>query len=90
VVTHELLWFPSGCWIGLSYLLGIYFRRFASLNKTHGGLGAVTALMVWLYWTGFAMLVGAELNAEIAKVTARGQIEQEPEPPAITKLDLAA
>ena len=79
-----------GCWIGLSYLLGLYFRRFASLNKTYGSLGAAIALMTWLYWTGFAMLVGAELNAEIAKVSARGHIEQKPEPPPITKLDLAA
>jgi membrane protein len=79
-----------GCWIGLSYLLGIYFRRFANLNKTYGTLGAAIAVMVWLHWTGFAMLVGAELNAETAKVTARGRIPQKPEPPPITKLDLAA
>jgi len=79
-----------GCWIGLSYLLGIYFRHFANFNKTYGTLGAAVALMVWLYWTGFAMLVGAELNAEIAKVSDRGKIPQKPEPPTVTKLDLAA
>lgn len=78
------------CWIGLSYLLGIYFRSFANFNKTYGTLGAAVALMVWLYWTGFAMLVGAELNAELAKKTKTGAIEQEPEPPVITKLDLTA
>jgi membrane protein len=75
------------CWIGLSYLLGIYFRNFANFNKTYGTLGAAVALMVWLYWTGFIMLVGAELNAEIAKVTERGRIAQKPERP---ELDLAA
>lgn len=77
-------------WIGLSYLLGIYFRSFANFNKTYGTLGAAVALMVWLYWTGFAMLVGAELNAELAKKTKKGAIEQETEPPNMTKLDLAA
>jgi uncharacterized BrkB/YihY/UPF0761 family membrane protein len=46
--------------------------------------------MVWLYWTGFLMLVGAELNAELAKRTKAGAIEQQPEPPAVTKLDLTA
>jgi len=79
-----------GCWIVLSYLLGFYFRHFADFNKTYGTLGAAVALMVWLYWTGFAMLVGAELNAEIAKVTEQGQLESKHEPPAITKIDLAA
>lgn len=78
------------CWIGLSYLLGIYFRSFANFNKTYGTLGAGVALMVWLYWTGFAMLVGAELNAEIAKETAAGKLEEQTQPPAITKLDIAA
>jgi membrane protein len=82
--------FAVGCWIGLSYLLGIYFRSFANFNRTYGTLGAAVALMVWLYWTGFAMLVGAELNAELAKKTKKGAIEEKPEPPVITKLDLTA
>jgi len=63
-------------WIGLSYLLGIYFRTFANFNKTYGTLGAGNALMVWLYWTGFAMLVGTELNAELAKRAKEGAVEQ--------------
>ncbi|MGA8312967.1 MAG: YihY/virulence factor BrkB family protein [Terriglobales bacterium] len=76
-----------GFWIGLSFLLGIYFRTFANFNKTYGTLGAGIALMVWLYWTGFAMLVGAELNAELAKRTKEGAIEQkEEDPPAPIKL----
>src|SRR5215510_7063329 len=65
-----------GCWIGLSYLLGIYFRHFANFNKTYGSLGAAIALMVWLYWTGFAMLVGAELNAELAKISSAGRVQE--------------
>ena len=79
-----------GCWIGLSYLLGIYFRHFANFNKTYGTLAAAIALMVWLYWTGFAMLVGAELNAELAKISSEGKLQQKQEPPVITKIDLAA
>jgi membrane protein len=79
-----------GCWIGLSFLLGLYFRRFATFNKTYGTLGAAVALMVWLYWSSFAMLVGAEFDAELAKRTEAGPIQQQPEPPVITKLDLSA
>ena len=79
-----------GFWIALSYGLGIYFRKFANLNKTYGTLAAAVALMVWLYWTGFAMLVGAELNAELAKKTKTGPIEEKPQESAVTKLDLTA
>jgi membrane protein len=79
-----------GSWIGLSYLLGIYFRHFANFNKTYGTLGAAIALMMWLYWTGFAMLVGAELNSELAKMSNEGKLEEKHEPHDITKIDLAA
>jgi membrane protein len=79
-----------GCWVGLSYLLGLYFRHFANFNKTYGTFGAAIALMTWLYWTGFAMLVGAELNAELAKMSKEGRIAEKHQPPSITRIDLAA
>jgi membrane protein len=79
-----------GFWIALSYLLGLYFRHFANFNKTYGTLGAAIALMTWLYWTGFAMLLGAELNSELAKISREGRIEEKHEPPRMTKIDLAA
>lgn len=78
-----------GCWIALSYLLGLYFRHFAHFNKTYGTLGAAIALMTWLYWTGFALLVGAELNCELAKISPQGRIEEKHEPSPITRIDLA-
>jgi membrane protein len=49
-------------WIGLSYLLGFYFRHFDSLDKTYGPLGAAIGLYVWFYLSGFAVLVGGEIN----------------------------
>ena len=79
-----------GCWLSLSYLLGLYFRHFANFNKTYGTLGACIALMTWLYWTGFAMLVGAELNSELAKISSEGKIEEKHEPPPTAKTDHAA
>lgn len=79
-----------GCWIGLSYALGIYFRSFANFNKTYGTMGAVIALMVWLYWTSFFMLVGAELNCQLAKESRKGKIKQDEKPSGLTGLDLAA
>ena len=78
------------CWIALSYVLGFYFRHFANFNKTYGTLGAGIALMVWLYWTGFAILVGAELNSELAKISSEGRISEKHEPPPITRIDFAA
>jgi membrane protein len=51
-------------WLLLSSALGLYLRNFGKLNKTYGTLAAAVALMLWLYWTAFAILVGAQFNAE--------------------------
>ena len=48
-------------WIGLSSLLGMYFRQ-EKLSITYGTLGAAIALYIWFYLTGFAILMGGELN----------------------------
>jgi membrane protein len=49
-------------WVGLSYLLGSYFRHFENLDKTYGPLGAAIGLYVWFYLSGFAILLGGEIN----------------------------
>jgi membrane protein len=79
-----------GSWVGLSYILGIYFRNFAHFSKTYGTLGAVVALMVWLYWNGVMMLLGAELNCQLAKETREGKIKQDEDKSGLTRLDIAA
>lgn len=48
--------------VGLSYLLGVYFRHFESLDKTYGPLGAAIGLYLWFYVSGFAILLGGEIN----------------------------
>ena len=63
-------------WVGLSYALGIYFRSFAHFNKTYGTVGAIIALMVWLYWNGFVMLIGAQLNCQLPKNRKRERSPQ--------------
>jgi membrane protein len=49
-------------WIGLSCLLGSYFRHFDDLDKTYGPLGAAIGLYLWFYLSGFAILAGGEIN----------------------------
>jgi membrane protein len=78
------------CWIGLSYGLGVYFRSFANFNKTYGTLGAAVTIMIWLYWTGFFMLLGAELNCQLAKESKEGKIPEKEEPDKLTRLNIAA
>jgi membrane protein len=64
------------CWIGLSYLLGFYVRHIANLSRTYGTLAGFIAFMTWFYWNSIALLVGAELNAELARASSKGQLPQ--------------
>jgi|SRR5579862_3997737 len=61
-----------GFWIVLSWALGVYFQHFARLNKTYGTLAAAIALMVWLYWTAFAILLGGQINADLLEQKGEG------------------
>jgi hypothetical protein len=47
-------------------------------------------LMIWFYWTGFAVLVGAQLNAELAKVSSKGKLKQKHEPLTSIPIDPTA
>lgn len=61
-------------WLGLSFLLGLYYRDVVNLNRTYGTLGGVVALMVWLQWTALILLVGAEINSKILKLHTEGEV----------------
>jgi membrane protein len=58
-------------WLLASFAFKAYLHFFDSYSKTYGSLGAVIVLMLWLYLTGLAILIGGELNSEIENVAAR-------------------
>jgi membrane protein len=62
-------------WLAGSALFSVYAANFGKYNETYGTLGAVIVVMLWLYLTGFAVLFGAELNAEIERQTAKDTTE---------------
>ncbi len=53
------------CWITASAGLRLYLDHFSSFGLTYGSLGAVIALLLWLYLTAAALLVGAEINSVV-------------------------
>ncbi len=67
-------------WIVGSALFSVYVGEFASYNKTYGSLGAVVVLMMWLYVSAYAVLLGAELNAELEHQTACDTTAGPPKP----------
>jgi membrane protein len=51
-------------WIAASALFAIYVANFGSYSKTYGTLGGAVALLVWMWITNIALLLGMELNSE--------------------------
>jgi membrane protein len=58
-------------WLLVSLGFRLYLRFFNSFNATYGSLGALIILMLWLYFSGAAILIGAEVNSEIEHAAAR-------------------
>ncbi len=83
-------------WLTLSFGLGIYFQRFANFNRTYGALGGAIALMTWLYWSSFVILLGAEINSEVLQASGDGSLPLKQAPPEkvtpkpATESDIAA
>lgn len=58
-------------WLLVSLGFRIYLHFFNSYSATYGSLGAVIVLMLWLYLTGAAVLIGGEVNSEIENAAAK-------------------
>ena len=57
-------------WLLVSLGFRLYLSYFNSYSATYGSLGAVIILMLWLYFTGAAILIGGEINSEIENALA--------------------
>ena len=52
-------------WAAGSYAFSLYLANFGRYNEVYGSLGAVVALLMWLYLSAFVTLMGAAINAEL-------------------------
>jgi membrane protein len=76
-------WFSPGAaigifgWIVASLGLRVYLHYFNSYSATYGSLGAVIILLTWFYITGLMLLLGAEVNSEIAAAVAEKTLKEQ-------------
>lgn len=69
-----------GLWLAVSFILRAYLHFYNTYNRTYGSLGAVIILLLWLWVSGLAFLIGGEINSEIEQAAAhRGHPEAKAE-----------
>jgi membrane protein len=54
-------------WLLASVAFSFYLSAFADYNETFGSLGAVAALLMWLWISAFAICTGAEINGVMSR-----------------------
>jgi len=67
-------------WVAVSALFSFYVAQFATYDAMYGPLGTVVGVMMWFFVTVYAVLLGAELNAELELQTARDSTDGPPLP----------
>lgn len=77
-------------WLLVSLGFKVYIERFADYNAAYGSLGSVIMLMLWFYLSSLAVLIGAEMNAEIEHASPHGKNPGEKVPGEKKKLGAAA
>jgi membrane protein len=73
----QIRWVSTGAiaatvlWLIASLAFSLYASNFGSYSKTYGSLAGVAVMLLWLWITSFAVLLGAEINAESEQQTAK-------------------
>lgn len=70
---HQWRWTTPGsvfaliAWLAMSMGLRLYVRYLGGYNAIYGSIGGVILLLLWLYLSGVALLVGAEIDAAVER-----------------------
>ena len=63
-----------------SFGFAFYVDNFGSYGETYGPLGAIVVLLLWLYLAAYLIVLGAELDAELERQTAKDTTHGSPDP----------
>jgi membrane protein len=74
-VKREFVWITPGSvaatalWLIVSLGFKWYVFHFGNYQKTYGAIGGVMVALLWFYFSGLAILLGAQLNATVDRAS---------------------
>jgi YihY family inner membrane protein len=77
-------------WLAASAGFALYVANFSSYNKTYGSIAGVVIFLIWLWISNIAVLLGAELNAELERGRAIAAGHSATEEPYVEMRDTRA
>ena len=80
----------TALWLVGSLAFRFYIMNFTSYEESYGAIGGVMVLLLWFYMSGLAMIVGAELAAEIEHASPWAKDPGEKVPGQKKKIGVAA
>ena len=69
-------------WMLVSLAFSYYVEHFAHYAELYGSIATIVVVLMWLYWSGTVLIMGAELNAALIELRSRrgaGEAEKEEE-----------
>ena len=78
-VEQDWVWITPGSvaatllWLAVSLGLKMYYQLVPNANAAYGTIGGIMVLMLWFYLSGVALLLGAEMNAEMEHASPYGK-----------------
>ena len=67
-------------WIIFTGGFRLYLGYFNSYNRAYGSLGAVIIMMLWLYLTALALMIGGAINAVLSEMQTANNLTKPPPP----------
>ena len=65
-------------WLAVSMAFSYYVEHFAHYAELYGSIATIVVSLLWLYWSGTVLIVGAELNGALTARRRRRARTEEP------------
>ncbi len=61
----------SGMWEAAKFLFDVYIKHYGNFQKMYGSFATIVVVLIWIYYSSFILLIGAEIGANYEETRRR-------------------